>query len=485
MNVIDISDISLAKSGVTLQHNLFSQIRSRILNGRWVSGAKLPSTRTMANQLKVSRNTIIQTYDQLVAEGYLVSKPHSGFFVSLSLPDQYLNAPEGKNEIALGVDNTPKSGLFSPGVAELALFPTAQWNRLLQRHSTRISLLGNQDLQGYLPLREALHRYLTSSRSVVCNPNQIIITSGAQQSIAIALLAINSLGNNDKLLVEYPGYRQVVKVLDIFNMDYGFVDVTAEHGLNTEHIINQKALGVYLTPSNQYPMGSSIQTEQRLQLISWAQENQSWIIEDDYDSEFQFDSRPLRSMQGLAAESGNANHMVYIGSMSKVMFNALRIGYMVVPEGLVKVCLEIKDALSGDTPSHTQAALAEFIDEGMLVRHIRKMRRRYEQKYHLMKQCITERFGSEWQVVSQGAGLHITVQWQSDVDEHQFSGLALSHNIVVRPMNYYEPINHKRLCGSVVLGYGNAPLESIPESIEKLSVLYFELKNDNAVDSAE
>ncbi|MFC5080366.1 HTH-type transcriptional regulatory protein GabR [Vibrio thalassae] len=478
MNVIDISDISLAESGVTLQHNLFSQIRVRILNGRWISGAKLPSTRTMAHQLKVSRNTVIQTYEQLVAEGYLVSKPHSGFFVSLTLPDQYLNAPETKNTPALGTDNTPSNGLFAPGVAELALFPTAQWNRLLQRHGSRVSLLGNQDLQGYLPLREALHRYLTSSRSVVCHPNRIIITSGAQQSIAIALLAIKRLGNNGKWLVEFPGYRQVVKVLETFDMDYDFVNVTAEKGLETAQILNQKALGVYLTPSNQYPMGSSIQTEQRLQLINWAQENQSWIIEDDYDSEFQFDSRPLRSMQGLAAESGNTKRMVYIGSMSKVMFNALRIGYMVVPKDLVDVCLDIKDALSGDTPSHTQAALAEFIDEGMLVRHIRKMRRRYEQKYRIIQQCIREHFGNEWQIVSQGAGLHITVQWQSEVDEQQFSDLAQSHAIVVRPMTYYEPIGHERRCGSVVLGYGNAPLESIPESVAKLAALYFELINN-------
>ncbi|GAL16626.1 predicted transcriptional regulator of pyridoxine metabolism [Vibrio maritimus] len=139
-----------------------------------------------------------------------------------------------------------------------------------------------------------------------------------------------------------------------------------------------------------------------MQLIEWAQTNQSWIIEDDYDSEFQFDSRPFRSMQGLAAESGNADKMIYIGSMSKVMFNSLRIGYMVVPPHMVQLCLEIKDALSGDTPALVQAALADFISEGTLVRHIRKMRRLYEQKYRQVRQSIQASFGSDWHVVCKG-----------------------------------------------------------------------------------
>jgi GntR family transcriptional regulator/MocR family aminotransferase len=223
-------------------------------------------------------------------------------------------------------------------------------------------------------------------------------------------------------------------------------------------------------------MGCSIQTEQRLQLIEWAQTNQSWIIEDDYDSEFQFDSRPFRSLQGLAAESGNADKMIYIGSMSKVMFNSLRIGYMVVPPHMVKLCLEIKDALSGDTPALVQAALADFISEGALVRHIRKMRRLYEQKYRLLRQSIQEFFGSDWHVVSQGAGLHVTVEWRSRVDEVELSQKAQDAGLVVRPMRFYEPVEKQREFGSVVLGFGNAPLEAIPEKIKALSRLYYSLR---------
>ncbi|MGR5348883.1 MocR-like pyridoxine biosynthesis transcription factor PdxR [Vibrio mediterranei] len=478
MNRIDCSDISLTNDDTTLQNSLFEQIRSRILSGLWLSEARLPSTRTLASQLQVSRNTVIQTYDQLVAEGYLVAKPNSGYSVALTLPDHYLQTRTKDLVSEKGVDQTPDNGLFAPGVADLSLFPIHQWNRYIQRHAGRRSLLGNQDLQGLVALREALHRYLTSSRSVVCHPNQIIVTAGAQQAIAIALMAIRKQGKQGKFLIEFPGYRQVMKVLDTYDMDYGVVDVTAERGLQLSQITGQNALGVYLTPSNQYPMGSSIQTDQRLQLIQWAHMNQSWIIEDDYDSEFQFDSRPLRSMQGLAAESGHARQMVYIGSMSKVMFNALRVGYMVVPEHMVEPCLQVKDALSGDTPSQVQAALADFIDDGALVRHVRKMRRQYEQKYRLLTQCIRDNFGDEWQVVSQGAGLHVTVQWQGMVDECELSTIASQHGIIVRPMSYYEYQNRPRKYGSVVLGYGNASLAAISDSVNQLAQIYYALKSE-------
>lgn len=482
MNTIDSSELtlrvaSMTSSGTTLQQILFEQIRTRILKGFWASGAKLPSTRTLASQLKLSRNTVIQTYEQLVAEGYLIAKPNSGFYVAVSLPEQYLTTDQVVPSSESGDDNTPNNGLFAPGVAELASFPMNAWNRLLQRHSSRSALLGNQDLQGLVTLREALHRYLTGSRSVVCHPNQIIVTSGAQQSIAIALLATQKLRPHRGFLVEFPGYRQVVKVLDTFNIDYDYVDVKASKGLDIQRVLGSDSTGIYLTPSNQYPMGCSIQTEQRLQLIEWAQTNQSWIIEDDYDSEFQFDSRPFRSMQGLAAESGNADKMIYIGSMSKVMFNSLRIGYMVVPPHMVKLCLEIKDALSGDTPALVQAALADFISEGVLVRHIRKMRRLYEQKYRLIKQSIQESFGSDWRIVSQGAGLHVTVEWQSGVDEVELSQKAQDAGMVVRPMRFYEPVEKQREFGSVVLGFGNAPLEAIPVKIKALSQLYYSILN--------
>ncbi|HAS6780497.1 TPA: aminotransferase class I/II-fold pyridoxal phosphate-dependent enzyme, partial [Vibrio parahaemolyticus] len=177
---------------------------------------------------------------------------------------------------------------------------------------------------------------------------------------------------------------------------------------------------LYITPSNQYPMGTTLNTEQRGKIINWAVEQSSWIIEDDYDSEFQFAHRPYTSLQGLAAQMGRDDRVLYVGSFSKVMFNGLRLGYLVVPERLVEQCLVVKDALSGDSPTHTQEALADFITEGGLLRHIRKMRRLYKTKHEQMHVSIQQHFGDRVCVVSQAAGLHVTLKWQDGMDEQRF-----------------------------------------------------------------
>ncbi|MGF1777491.1 PLP-dependent aminotransferase family protein [Vibrio nomapromontoriensis] len=481
---IDTANLVLVNEGHTLQQALFEQIRERILCGSWLAGARLPSTRALASELKVSRNTVIHTYEQLLAEGYLVSKAKSGFFVAVTPPDQFLTTVSPISQTPQGTNNSPSNRLFSPGIADLAQFPVKQWNRYLQRHVGRSSLLGNQDLQGLLVLREALATYLTSSRSVECCADQIIVTSGAQQSIAIALLVTQSSNAIAPFLVECPGYRQVVKVLELFNIKHDYVKVSGGSGLDVDSVVSRSATGVYLTPSNQYPMGCSLNTDQRLQLIEWAKRGKRWIIEDDYDSEFQFDSRPFRSMQGLAAQANAADQVIYIGSTSKVMFNALRIGYMVVPKHLLARCLEIKDALSGDTPSHVQAALADFITEGGLVRHIRKMRRVYEAKFQVMKASIQQYFGRNWVVISQGAGLHITVEWRSNVDEVLLSTQAEQVGIVVRPMRFYQPAQNKIMLSreprnsAIVLGFGNASMDDIAPSVERLSKLYYDLLDE-------
>ncbi|MCL9776929.1 MocR-like pyridoxine biosynthesis transcription factor PdxR [Vibrio methylphosphonaticus] len=481
---IDTANLVLVNEGKTLQQALFEQIRERILCGSWLAGARLPSTRALALELNVSRNTVIHTYDQLLAEGYLVSKAKSGFFVAVTPPDKFLTTIGSKSPASQGTNNSPNNGLFAPGVADFSQFPTKQWNRYLQRHVGRSSLLGTQDLQGLIALREALAAYLTSSRSVECCADQVIVTSGAQQSIAIALLVTQSASTTRPFLVESPGYKQVVKVLDLFNINYDYVTVSSVSGLDVDAVLSSSASGVYLTPSNQYPMGCSLNTDQRLQLIEWAKRGKRWIIEDDYDSEFQFDSRPFRSMQGLAAHASSADQVIYIGSTSKVMFNALRLGYMVVPKHLVARCLEVKDALSGDTPSQTQAALADFISEGGLVRHIRKMRRIYEAKFQVIKTKIKQRFSGDWVVVSQGAGLHITVEWRSKVDEVLFANQAEQRGVVVRPMRFYRPEQDKDIpqCegrnGAIVLGFGNAAIDDIAPSINQLSILYYQLLND-------
>jgi len=238
--------------------------------------------------------------------------------------------------------------------------------------------------------------------------------------------------------------------------------------------LEKKASAVYLTPSNQYPMGTSLDTEQRLQVLQWAQKHQSWVIEDDYDSEFQFAHRPYTSLQGLCAQSGLSDRCIYIGSFSKTMFNGIRIGYMVVPEKIVPRCLKIKDATNGNTPIHTQAALADFISEGHFLRHLRRMRKIYQQKFHTMKHALEMHFGHDLEIISQAAGLHTTVMWQGLPDEKKVAEAASKKGITVRPLVYYEHQKKQRTWNALVLGYGNVHHEQIEPLIYQLKQVYLE-----------
>ena len=524
MQPIDIGDLTLDEKYSSRQSALFHAVREKIIHGLWNKGSKLPSTRKLASELEVSRNTVIYAYEQLVTEGYIESKTGSGYYVMVEQPEQYLhsdinatsdlNVSEGNS---INAKNGPNANLdsnsedstsiekektrelehqtqctfqdeirsfddsdsfdlnagFAPGVPDLEQFPFAKWQRLLQRHITRKILAGNQSLQGYLPLRQALSDYLASSRSVKCNPNRIIITSGAQQAISIALMA--TLKQDDEILMEEPGYLQMHKIINLLKLKRQGVPVHEKSGISLDTILTSDAHSLYLTPSNQYPMGTTLNTEQRLKLIEWAYQSSSWVIEDDYDSEFQFAHRPYTSMQGLASKIRHDDRILYVGSLSKVMFNGLRLGYLVVPESLVPRCLEIKDALTGDSAAHTQAALADFISEGDLLRHIRKMRRLYKQKHQTMVEAVNREFADDVDVISQAAGLHVTIKWQGYITEQEWKLRAKEKGIVVRPLGVYEYVpNPNRTWQGVVLGFGNIRLQDIDSKVKEIAQLFYQ-----------
>ncbi|WP_194436469.1 PLP-dependent aminotransferase family protein [Vibrio fluminensis] len=468
---IDIGDLKLPDNCTTLQQGLFDAIRTKIVQGYWATASQIPSTRKLAEELKISRNTVSATYEQLVFEGYIESRKGSGFYVSLELPDDYLPEHHSQPTALINSVSLNKNRAFAPGVPDLCQFPLKKWQRYVQIHASRPSILGNDDVQGCYELRHALSDYLSASRSVMCNAERIIITSGAQQALSIAAMA--TLNSQDTLLLEYPGYVQMDKVARLFNLNKRPIAVHPVTGLDINALLAAKAKALYVTPSNQYPMGTTINTEQRLKIIKWAQQNKGWIIEDDYDSEFQFAHRPYTSMQGLAGQIGLDDHVIYIGSLSKVMFNGLRLGYMVVPEHLVARCNEIKDALTGDSPVHMQYALADFIADGELLRHIRKMRRLYKQKHQTITEAIEKHFGASVEIISQASGLHVTLRWHGGIDEETLRMKAEQQDILVRTLNYYEPDGSKgRDWRGIVLGYGNTPLSDIEPKIAKLAACF-------------
>ncbi|WP_120511768.1 PLP-dependent aminotransferase family protein [Photobacterium salinisoli] len=471
--LIETGDLSITGSSGTRQDRLFHAIRDKIVANLWPMGGRLPSTRKLAEELSLSRNTVTAAYEQLVAEGYIESRLGSGFYICVDLPDHYLPTQSSRDDsrppaIAQALDlNAP----FAPGVPDLAAFPAAKWQSLLQRHAGRQSLMGNQDLQGLAVLRQALSDYLASSRSVHCDPSRIIITAGAQQALSLALLA--TLNRGDRILMEQPGYTQMRKIIDWQGYQLQTLNIQPYQGLDVNSVLTSESEALYLTPSNQYPMGTTLNTEQRLKLIEWAIAGKRWIIEDDYDSEFQFAHRPYTSLQGLAGQMGCDDRILYVGSFSKVMFNSLRLGYLVVPSSLVSRCLMIKDALTGDTQAHTQAALADFIQEGDLLRHIRKMRRLYKDKHRLMLDAISRFFGDQVEVLSQPAGLHITLRWQGGIGEDDWAQQAEAAGIVLRPLSYYEPAAHPtRDWQGAVLGFGNVATDAIDTLIARLAALF-------------
>jgi GntR family transcriptional regulator/MocR family aminotransferase len=484
---LDLSTTSSIKHGtkrLNKQERLQQAIRDKIVQGLWVQGGKLPSTRKLSQDLSLSRNTVINTYEQLVAEGYLESRQGSGFFVVPKLPDAFLYAegtPSARLAKASCSDRTQKHILpnqdlnqpFSPGVPDLVQFPHAQWQRLMARHSGRPHLMGSQDLQGLPQLRHALADYLLGSRSVRSDASRIIITQGAQQALTIALMATME-HRDDVVAFEDPGYSNLRKIVTLMAYASDAIPVTPKQGLNIDRVLTSPAKALYITPSNQYPLGTTLTTEQRLQLIEWANTHQRWIIEDDYDSEFQFSHRPYSSLQGLSAQLGEQQRVLYVGSFSKIMFNSLRLGYLVVPDALFSRCLAIKEALAGNTTCHSQAALADFIVEGGLIRHIRKMRRLYTTKFKAMQASIAAYFGSDMAVISQAAGLHVTLKWTGMLDEELWAERALAKGIVIRPMSYYESNNAQhRDWNGAVLGFGNVATERIDESIKLLADCFY------------
>ncbi len=238
LSLIDIGDLYLKHSDGTRQQALFFAIREKIVQGLWAKNGKLPSTRKLSQGLNISRNTVIAAYEQLVAEGYLISQKGSGFYVAVELPEQYLPEPNSEKKGLSPKSNFDINRAFAPGVPDLDAFPMAQWQKLLARHMSRTCLLGNQDIQGSWALRCALANYLASSRSVSCSPERIIITSGAQQALSIATMV--TLKPGSKVLMEQPGYAQMRKLIQFQQYQFEPLYIREQLGFDVEAVTVQQ-----------------------------------------------------------------------------------------------------------------------------------------------------------------------------------------------------------------------------------------------------
>lgn len=479
--------VALEREGEAPMHRqLYEQIRELILSGRLASGQRLPSTRTLANDLGVSRNTVTGAFDQLFAEGYLEGKVGAGSFVSGELPEEALSvrhadadrtasAPRrrglsqrGKRLAGLRRTSFRSTKAFTTGLPDLDGFPFDIWARLMARawRNPPTSLLAHGEPAGYLPLRRAIAGYLRTARAVNCDEEQVIIVSGAQQAIGLATQIL--LDDGDQVLVEDPGYLGVRGALLGGGARLVPVPVDGE-GLDIEagERLCPEARLVCVAPSHQYPLGVTMTLARRLNLLDWASRNDGWIVEDDYDSEFRYSGRPLASLQGLDRDG----RVVYVGSFSKVMFPSLRLGYLVVPPDLAEAFRKARAALDDHPSAIAQPALTDFIEEGFFAAHLRRMRRLYAERQEAVVEAGRKHLNDLLDIAPAEAGIHLTARFRPSLARRmtdiEAAERAAKKQISVSPLSTLYSSNPA--IQGLMIGYAAVPADKMEAAVIRLA----------------
>jgi GntR family transcriptional regulator/MocR family aminotransferase len=474
------------RSKTPMYRQLYDWFRKAILDGQMRPGQRVPSTRGLATELKISRIPVFNAYEQLLAEGYFETFVGAGTCIARSIPDDTLSPSAGKARKGLQEIGEPLGprrmsrrgvalttmpaqswldnlGAFRVSLPALDHFPIGVWSKLVARHSRRpprgIMAYGNA--MGYLRFREAIAEYLGAVRGVRCDASQILVTTGSQQALQISAQVL--LDPKDRLWMEEPGYpgaRQAFLTVGA-QLIPGRVD---QDGLNVGEIIRRgrDARAVYVTPSHQYPMGMTMGAARRMLLLNWASRSGAWIIEDDYDSEYRFGSRPIASLQGLDTEG----RVIYIGTFSKVLFPALRLGYVVVPKDLLPAFSAARDAADIFSSTLYQAVLTDFIREGHFARHVRRMRMLYMERRRALVRAIRIEMGDMLEVIGAEAGMHLVALLPPGTDDVAVSRKAAQRGISAIPLSscYVKP----PIRGGLILGYGGANDRQIHDGIRSL-----------------
>ncbi len=474
-----------ASSGVPYYRQLYEGLRRAILSGMLPAGTRLPSTRALAAELGVSRTTVVAAFDGLLAEGYLEGKVGSGTYVAASLPEELLSVREkvdrgprpagsgrrlsGRGAFLAATPTTVARGAgspraFRPGVPALDEFPHAAWRRISGKLWRRPpgGLLGYGDPAGYWPLREAISGYLGSARAVRCVPEQVIVVSGSQQALDLAARVL--LDPGDAVWVEDPGYIGARGALSAAGARLVPVPVDGE-GLTVAAGIEREpgARLACVTPSHQYPLGVTMSLGRRLELLGWADRTGAWVIEDDYDSEYRYTGRPLEALQGL----DTGERVLYVGTFSKVLFPALRLGYLVVPADLAEAFGAARELADRHPPTVDEAILADFIAEGHFLRHLRRMRALYAERQRALVEEAARELPGLLDVSPTAAGMHLVGWLPEGVDDREASRRAAALGVEAPPVSLYggEPGGG----GGLMLGYAAVGEVGIRAGVRRLA----------------
>jgi len=472
-------DRKLAKP---LHRQIYDSFRALIVGGNLGAGQQLPSTRALATELKISRIPVLTAYAQLLAEGYFEARAGAGTYVSNSLPEQpaangrratrsigvYSGArPVGRRAMLLPRYERPPwlrgLGAFSVSQPAYDKFPFQTWSRLVMRHSRspHVSALQYGGPLGSEQLRDAICTYLRTARAVRCDPSQVMIVTGSQQALEITTRVLLDPGSPAWL--EEPGYWLARQVLVVAGCRLVPVPVDNE-GIDVAAGIKRcrKARAAYVAPSHQYPLGATMSASRRLQLLDWAQNSGSWVIEDDYDSEYRYASMPIASLQGL----DNNSRVIYIGTFSKTLFPSLRLGYAVIPPDLVGRFAAMRHVMDIGPPYFYQAVLTDFMNEGHFARHIRRMRLLYAERRTALVESLRKEFGSAVEILGAEAGMHLAIILPKGFRDQEIAARAAHQKLWLWPLSpAYLGDNTRQ---GFILGFGNTDAEEMPRAVSQL-----------------
>ncbi|MCV4284657.1 MocR-like pyridoxine biosynthesis transcription factor PdxR [Pseudomonas capsici] len=492
-----------------LSRQLYQLLRQRILEGGLASGTRLPASRDLAESLSISRNSVMRAYDQLYAEGFIEGRIGDGTYVA-QLPDKTAvvensSAKKLSTELSTGLSTRLRTGLstfscenlqnvpdqvihspalellqkhhlnaplkgapraFRVGVPAFDLFPFTQWGKLHAAFWRKpdLQLLGYGEAAGEWRLRELIASYLRSSRGLYCSAEQIVITNGAQQAISLCAQLLLEAG--DGVAVENPGYRAAGHAFAVAGARLQGIAVD-EDGMRCADLEQTGCKLAYVTPSHQYPTGVVMSLARRLELLAWAKNNQGWIVEDDYDGEYRYSGAPLAP---LAALDG-AGRVLYVGTFGKVVFPALRLGYLVLPRGLVKPFSQRRGVDMRHSEVSTQAVMAQFIATGHFQRHIRRMRRAALSRRNALLEGWPDNIPGCGAMPRVVAGLHVMVRVDSLARERELIAKAESAGVEINALSDYwlpdstEPVDNR---AGLVLGFAGVPEAAIADALARL-----------------
>ena len=470
-------------SRVPLYRQVQDQLRAAVLAGELKGGARLPASRVLAEELGISRPTIVKVLENLKSEGYFEARQGSGTFVAADLPRHLPRKAKAGGRDAVSKPSPPRlsqigglAGVMSADLSQHAYqaflpnhpafdaFPVAAWRKCWNSamRAARLDAMGYGDLAGYAPLRRLIAEYLALHRGDSCDPDQIVITPGAHAAFALAAMALANPGEG--IWFEDPGPLTVYNLFRTLALDMRLVGADRD-GMDVETAIarHRDARLAFVMPSRHHPLGVTLSLPRRLAMLQWARDNDAWIIEDDYDSEFRYAGRPLPSMRSI----DRAERVIYVGTFSKALYPSLRIGYLVLPRSLIGVFHNLGGLVNRSVPLEIQRALADFIGGGHFVTHLRRMRELYASRRVVFRDMATQHLGGLADIDCPDSGMNALAWLAKGADDVAVAQAAGAADIKCFPLANYTVGRRKR--GALILGFSGVPEDRMPTHFRQLA----------------